>query len=59
MDQVRRLLDDEPGNSEYEDMEKELAEVTLFFLALFINSSIIIFFGYVTLKLSSSPTNVE
>lgn len=27
MDQVRKLLDDDPGNSEYADMEKELAEV--------------------------------
>lgn len=27
MDQVRKLLDDDPANSEYADMEKELAEV--------------------------------
>ncbi|KAM7478700.1 hypothetical protein LguiA_026913 [Lonicera macranthoides] len=27
MDQVRKLLDDDPRNSEYADMEKELAEV--------------------------------
>ncbi|KAK2987003.1 hypothetical protein RJ640_024901 [Escallonia rubra] len=27
LQQVRKLLDDDPGNSEYEDMEKELAEV--------------------------------
>ncbi|KAL1831706.1 hypothetical protein ACET3Z_001357 [Daucus carota] len=27
LQQVRSLLDDDPGNSEYEDMEKELAEV--------------------------------
>ncbi|KAK3037761.1 hypothetical protein RJ639_031132 [Escallonia herrerae] len=27
LQQVRKLLDDDPGNSDYEDMEKELAEV--------------------------------
>ncbi|KAK1360376.1 Survival of motor neuron-related-splicing factor 30 [Heracleum sosnowskyi] len=27
LQQVRRILDDDPGNSEYADMEKELAEV--------------------------------
>lgn len=30
VDQVRKLLDDDPGNSEYADMEKELAEVIFF-----------------------------
>lgn len=35
MHQVRKLLDDDPGNSEYADMEKELVEVILVLLFLF------------------------
>lgn len=31
--QVRKVLDDDPGNSEYADMEKELAEVIFIYLA--------------------------
>lgn len=46
MDQVRKLLDDDPGNSEYADMEKELAEVIFIQMALSCFPRIFLFFFF-------------
>lgn len=43
--QVKKLLADDPGNSEYADMEKELEEVILlslfYFFPCYLNSKVI------------------
>jgi hypothetical protein len=40
VDQVRQLLVDDPGNSEYVDMEKELIEVIFSYDCLFVVGSL-------------------
>ena len=46
MYQVRKLLDDDPGNSEYADMEKELVEVILNSIYTHINAFIPFFLSF-------------
>lgn len=46
MDQVRKLLNDDPGNSEYADMEKELEEVILIHNCSLLGCSFFFFFVF-------------
>lgn len=46
LQQVRKLLNDDPGNSEYADMEKELEEVILIHNCSLLGCSFFFFFVF-------------